>query len=89
VATFDAYALSESKEQAARWRESVEATRWLTGLRRLFEATGKVMTQLQLGNPVVVLNQDGSEAVPQIVSLAQVRPMTTDELCEARVELAE
>ncbi len=52
VSSFDAHAFAAHKEKAAQWRESVEATRWLTGIRRLFEATAKVVTQLQLGNPV-------------------------------------
>jgi hypothetical protein len=72
VTSFDSHAFSSSQERASQWRESVDATRWLAGIRRLFEATAKVVTQLQLGNPVVVLNHDGSEAVPQIVSLVQV-----------------
>ncbi len=60
------------QQMKAAWRESLDDTQWLKGVRLLLETTSEIVNLIIDGEPVLVQSADGGDAVPQVVSLAQV-----------------
>jgi hypothetical protein len=60
------------QQMKTAWRESLDDTQWLKGVRLLLETTSEIVNLIIDGEPVLVQSADGGDAVPQVVSLAQV-----------------